>query len=141
MAAVYDFVRARYPEEQIILYGRSLGSGLATRLAAENAPQQLILESPFYSLEAIARRQFPFVPPFVLKYPLRTYEWISQVDCPITIVHGTADNVVPYADGERLREHIAAPLRFQRIEGGGHNDLELFREYHAAMDAALGDSD
>lgn len=137
MAAIYDVVRAQYPEEQIVLYGRSLGSGLATRLAAEHAPQQLILESPFYSLEIIARRQFAFVPSFLLKYPLRTHQWIGQVRCPITIVHGTADTVVPFADGERLRQHSNAPLQFHAIPGGGHNDLELFPEYHAALDAAL----
>jgi fermentation-respiration switch protein FrsA (DUF1100 family) len=138
MAAVYTWVAARYPEEQVVLYGRSLGSGLAARLAAEHRPRLLILESPFYSLEAIARRQFPFVPPFLLKYPLRTWSWIGQVGCPVMIIHGTADEVVPFADGERLAASVAAPLRFYPVAGGGHNDLARFPAYWEAIDEILG---
>lgn len=137
MAAVYRWVRERYPEEQIVIYGRSLGSGLAARLAAENRPQLLILESPFYSLETIARRQFPWAPPFLLKYPLRTYRWIGEVRSPVVIIHGTADAVVPFADGERLAAAVTAPLRFHAIAGGGHNDLALFPAYREALDEAL----
>jgi alpha-beta hydrolase superfamily lysophospholipase len=138
MAAVYAWVAARYPEEQIVLYGRSLGGGLAARLAAEQRPRLLILESPFYSLEAIARRQFPFVPPFLLKYPLQTWSWIGQVRCPVVIIHGTADEVVPFADGERLAASVAAPLRFHQVAGGSHNDLSAFSAYWTAIDEALG---
>lgn len=138
VAAVYAWVAARYPEEQIVLYGRSLGSGLAVRLAAERRPRLLILESPFYSLEAIARRQFPFLPPFLLKYPLRTWSWIGQVRCPVVIIHGTADEVVPFADGERLSASVTAPLRFHQVENGGHNDLSGLPAYWAAIDEALG---
>jgi hypothetical protein len=137
MAAVYAWLSARHPEEQIVLYGRSLGSGLATRLAAERRPRLLILESPYHSLEAIARRQFAFIPPFLLKYPLRAYQWVGQVRCPVVIVHGTADAVVPFADGERLATSVNASLRFHPVEGGGHNDLGRFPAYQAAIDEAL----
>jgi hypothetical protein len=137
MAAVYTWLSARYPEEQIVLYGRSLGSGLATRLAAERRPRLLILESPYYSLEAIARRQFAWVPPFLLKYPLRSYEWIGEVRCPVVIVHGTADTVVPFGDGERLAAAVVTPLSFVPIEGGDHNDLDRFQAYWVAIDAGL----
>ena len=137
MAAVYARLATRYPEEQIVLYGRSLGSGLATQLAAEQRPRLLILESPYHSMEAIARRQFALVPPFLLKYPLRTYQWVGQVRCPVVIVHGTADAVVPFADGERLAASVNASLRFHPVEGGGHNDLGRFPAYQAAIDEAL----
>ncbi len=137
MAAVYAWLSARYPEEQIVLYGRSLGSGPAARLAAERRPRLLILESPYYSLEAIARRQFAFIPPLLLKYPLRTHQWIGQVRCPVVIVHGTTDAVVPFTDGERLATAVTAPLQFVSIAGGGHNDLDRFPAYQAAIDRAL----
>ncbi|WP_298820976.1 alpha/beta hydrolase [Chloroflexus sp.] len=137
MTAVYDWAVARYPETQIVLYGRSLGSSFATRLAATRNPGLLILESPFYSLEALARRQFPWAPSFLLKYPLRTHEWIGQVRCPIVIIHGTDDTVVPFTHSEQLANLVTAPLRFHRIEGGGHNNLATFAAYHAAIDAAL----
>lgn len=136
-AAAYHWVLSRYPEEQIVLYGRSLGSGLATRLAATYQPRLLILESPFYSVEAIARRQFPWVPPFLLKYPLRSHEWIDQVRCPVVIIHGTNDSVVPYADGERLAGEVRAPLKFYPIIGGDHNNLMTFSSYHDAIQEIL----
>lgn len=140
MAAVYGWLSGRYPEEQIVLYGRSLGSGLAARLAAEHRPRLLILESPYDSLEAIARRQFAFVPPFLLKYPLRTYQWIGEVRSPVVIVHGTADTVIPFTDGERLAAAVTTPIQFHPIEGGDHNDLGQFPAYQAAIDAALGEA-
>jgi uncharacterized protein len=137
MDATYAWVTARYPEEQLVLYGRSLGSGLAARLAAEHRPRLLILESPFYSLEAIARRQFPWTPQPLLKYPLRTWDWISGVQCSVVIIHGAADDVVPLGDGERLAAFVTAPLRFHRIAGGGHNNLAASPAYWAAIDQAL----
>lgn len=137
-AAVYAWVQEHYPEAPIVLYGRSLGSALAARLAAEQQPRLLILESPFFSLEAIARRQFPWVPPFVLKYPLRTHSWIGQVRCPVVIIHGTDDTIVPFADGERLAAAVTAPLRFVVVPGGEHNDLAAFSTYWEVIDEALG---
>lgn len=137
-AAVYAWAVERYPEEQIILYGRSLGSSLATRLAAEHHPRMLILESPFYSLAAIARRQFPWAPLFLLKYPLRTHTWIGQVRSPVVIIHGTNDTIVPFSDGKRLASVVTAPLQFHAVAGGGHNNLLEFAAYHEAIRQALG---
>ncbi|MCU0490738.1 MAG: alpha/beta fold hydrolase [Chloroflexaceae bacterium] len=138
MAAVYRWLLERYAEEQVVVYGRSLGSGLAVRLAAENRPRLLILESPYNSLEEIALAQFPFVPPFLLKYPLRSYQWIGQVQCPIVIFHGTNDEVIPFASGQRLATHATAPLTLIAIEGGDHNDLGRFPAYQQGLTEALG---
>lgn len=138
MAAVYAWVLTQYPADQVVLYGRSLGSGLAVRLAAEQQPRLLILESPFDSLETLARRQFPFVPPFVLRYPLRSTDWIGAVHAPVLIIHGTADEVVPFAAGERLAAQVRAPLQFVAVPGGRHNNLAQFAAYTAALDEALG---
>jgi uncharacterized protein len=136
-AAVAAWVLARYPETPLVLYGRSLGSALAVRLAAEHQPRLLILESPFYSLEHLARRQFPWAPSFLLKYPLRAHAWIGQVRSPVVIIHGTDDAIVPFADGERLAGAVTAPLQFHAVAGGGHNDLARFPAYWAAITAAL----
>lgn len=136
--AVYDWMLARYPEEHIVLYGRSLGTSLAAWLAANRQPRLLILESPLYSVEAIARRQFPWVPSVLLKYPLRTHSWIERVRCPVVIIHGTDDTIIPISDGEQLAAHVTAPLAFYRITGGGHNNLAAFDLYYQALDIALG---
>ncbi|WP_245863534.1 alpha/beta hydrolase [Candidatus Viridilinea mediisalina] len=138
MAAAYAWLQERYPAEQLIIHGRSLGTALAVRLAAEQQPRLLILETPFYSLEAIARRQFPWAPPFLLKYPLRSYNWIGAVQSPVVIIHGTNDRIVPFADGERLAAKVNAPLTFVAIPGGNHNNLANFPAYWDALDQALG---
>lgn len=78
------------------------------------------------------------MPPFLLKYPLWTWRWMGQVRCPVVLIHGTADEVVPFADGERLAASVSAPLRFHPVAGGGHNDLAGFPGYWAAIDEALG---
>lgn len=138
MDAVYAVARARYEPDKIILFGRSLGAPLAARLAAQHTPRLLILEAPFYSIEAMARRMLPFIPTSLLKYPMKTHAWLEYVESPILILHGTADEVVPFADGERLLYHVKSPTSFHAIEGGRHNDLARFSTYQAALDMALG---
>ncbi|NCC31463.1 MAG: alpha/beta fold hydrolase [Chloroflexia bacterium] len=135
--AAYAWILERYREDQVVLYGRSLGSAPATRLAAEHQPRMLILETPFYSLEALARRQFPWLPPFLLKYPLNVSASLGQVSCPVVIIHGTEDEIVPFADGERLADRVAAPLRFYPIAGGRHNNLATLPAYWDAITATL----
>lgn len=137
-AAVYTWALDHYPETQIVLYGSSLGTSFASWLAANHQPRLLILESPFYSIDTIARRLFPWTPSFLLKYPLRSYSWIGQVRCPVIIFHGTNDSIIPFADGERLASAVTAPLSFYRLEGGGHVDFDNYRLYHEALDIALG---
>ncbi|MFV9507115.1 MAG: alpha/beta hydrolase [Oscillochloridaceae bacterium umkhey_bin13] len=137
MDVVYGWVRERYPADQIVVYGRSLGTGLATRLAAINQPGLLILESPYYSMELLARRQVPWAPLFLLKYPLRSYRWIGQVQSPVVIFHGTADELIPFEDSQRLATYVTAPLTFYALEGGGHGGLQRFTLYHEGLQAAL----
>lgn len=137
VSVAYAWLQERYPAEQLIIHGRSLGTALAVRLAAEHQPRLLLLETPFYSLEAIARRQFPWAPSFLLKYPLRSHTWIDQVRSPVVIIHGTNDRIVPFADGERLAAAVSAPLDFVAIPGGDHNNLATFPAYWAALDQAL----
>lgn len=138
MDKVYALARTRYEPEKIILYGRSIGSPLAARLAAQEPVGLLILETPFYSLEVVARRQLPILPMSLLKYPMKTHAWLEHVESPVLILHGTADEVIPFADGERLLFHVRTPASFHAIEGGRHNDLARFPAYHAALDVALG---
>jgi pimeloyl-ACP methyl ester carboxylesterase len=134
----YAYLQQHYPAAQIIVYGYSLGTGLATQLAARQAPRLLILEAPYVSLRALARRRFPFVPMVLLKYPLRTDRWIGQVGCPVYLVHGTADEVIPCACSLQLLPLIQAPHALITIAGGRHTNLAAFGAYQAALDAILG---
>ncbi|MCE2612108.1 alpha/beta hydrolase [Flavobacteriaceae bacterium D16] len=135
----YDFAAENYEENQIVLYGRSLGTGLATKLAAQNKPAQLLLETPYYSLLDIGVKRFPWLPvKWFMKYPLRTYEFVQEISCPVRVFHGTEDKVVPYNSGLKLFDTI--PLRnkvFHTIKGGGHNDLISYPDFREALELSL----
>lgn len=129
-AAMYAYLLHQYPERQIVVYGRSIGTGLAVYLATSRHPKLLILETPYFNLQELALAQFPWVPSFLFKYPLRTDRWISQVASPIYLVHGTLDEVIPASASARLLPLIRSRHRLFTVEGGGHNDLGSFPQYH-----------
>ena len=135
--AVYAYVRQRYQEDQIIIYGHSLGSGLAVQLAANTSPHMLILESAYLSMHDVVAQQMPYVPLFLLKYPLRSDQWISKVRCPIYLFHGTVDEVIPYDSSERLRAYSVAPTQLIPVVGGGHSNLATFGIYQTTLDHLL----
>src|SRR5262249_44495208 len=133
----YDYVRQRYPEDQIIIYGHSLGTGLAVRLAASATPRMLVLESPYLSMRDLVAQKMPYIPLFLLKYQLRSDQWIGKVRCPIYVFHGTQDGLIPYDSSERLVRYTTAPTQLIRIVGGGHGNLASFAIYQTILDRIL----
>jgi fermentation-respiration switch protein FrsA (DUF1100 family) len=132
-ASAYAYLQRRYPEQEIIVYGRSLGTGLAVYLARSKRPRMLILETPYYNLLELARASFPFIPGFLFKYPLRTDQWIADVACPVYLFHGTRDELIPYVSSARLARLIETEQQLFSIEGGRHNDLGAFKQYHEGL--------
>lgn len=131
--AVYKWLSSQYPEEQIIVYGRSLGSGIAARVASWNKPRMLILDSPYFSF-LYQVRQYGFWLPlkWILRYKIRSDQFIRKVDCPVFVLHGTHDRLISFQQGRMLAE--AAPRgQLIPIEGGGHNNLPEFAEYHEQL--------
>lgn len=131
MQFVYDQLCLQFPEDHILVYGRSMGSGFASKLAADNHPRYLILDAPYYSFRKVVERFLPFLPiRFVLRYHLRTDKWIQQVKCHTYILHGTKDWLIPLRHSERLQQINPRRITLIRIHGGGHNNLPSFPEYH-----------
>jgi pimeloyl-ACP methyl ester carboxylesterase len=131
MQFVYDRLVDQYGEEHLILYGRSLGSGFAAKLASDNHPRYLILDAPFYSFSKVVERFLPFLPvKWVLRYHLRSDQWIPRVSCPVYILHGTRDWLIPIRHSERLQELNPDHITLIHIQNGGHNNLPAFPEYH-----------
>ena len=131
MQFVYDQLCHQFPEDHILVYGRSMGSGFASKLAADNHPRYLILDAPYYSFRKVVERFLPFFPVrFVLRYHLRTDKWIQQVKCHTYILHGTKDWLIPIKHSERLQSINPRRITLIRIHGGGHNNLPSFEEYH-----------
>lgn len=131
MQFVYDQLCLQFPEDHILVYGRSMGSGFASKLAADNHPRYLILDAPYYSFRKVVERFLPFLPiRFVLRYHLRTDKWIQQVKCHTYILHGTKDWLIPIRHSERLQQINPRRITLIRIHGGRHNNLPSFPEYH-----------
>lgn len=128
----YNYLKKFYDESEITLYGRSLGTGIATYLASKNTPKQLILETPYYSMVDVGRSRFSFLPVnILLKYKFPTYQFIKDVKCPVSIFHGTNDQVVPYSSARKLFEVAPKPqTNFITIKDGRHGDLINFNNYH-----------
>jgi fermentation-respiration switch protein FrsA (DUF1100 family) len=128
---VYNFAKEHFTETQIICYGRSLGTGIATYLAANNAPQKLILETPYYNLLDIGENYYLGIFPLqlLMKYHLRTDLRITDVRCPIIVFHGTADEVIPYSSAEKLKKLLKPQDKFITVPNGTHNELINYQEF------------
>jgi pimeloyl-ACP methyl ester carboxylesterase len=128
---VYDKLKEQYAEQHLIAYGRSIGSGFAAKIAAENKPRYLILDAPYYNFQKVVERFLPFLPVrYVLRYKLRTDKWIRAVKCHTYIIHGTKDWLIPIRHSENLQKLNPEKITLIRIHGGGHNNLPAFPEYH-----------
>lgn len=113
--------------ERLVIYGESIGTGVATRVAAGCRCAALILEAPFTSITAVAERTYPWLPVRLLL--LDRFDQASRiagVRAPILMLQGTADVVVPPALGRALFEAAPAPKRLWIATGGGHDDLMEF---------------
>lgn len=130
--AAYAFAAAHYPVQQIVLWGKSLGSGVAVALAAEKPVGRVILEAPFTSALAVGERRYWYLPVrLLMKDQFRSDQRIKKVTAPLLILHGMHDRVVPYAMGERLFELANKPKHIVRFLDGGHEDLDK----NGALDA------
>jgi len=131
MQFVYTDLLKQYNEHHIIVYGRSMGSGFATKIASENEPRYLILDSPYYNFTRVVERFLPILPVrYVLRYHMRTDKWIRDVKCHTYIIHGTRDRLIPIRHSEALQKLNPHKITLIRIRNGGHNNLPKFDEYH-----------
>lgn len=131
MQFVYDTLAVEYTEHHIIVYGRSLGSGFAAKIASDNKPRYLILDAPYFNFRKVIERFLPILPiRYLLRYHLRTDKWIRHVNCHTYILHGTRDWLIPISNSEKLQAINPHKITLIRIEGGGHNNLPTFNEYH-----------
>ena len=135
--AAWNAVAPRYRGKPIVIYGRSLGTGLAAKLAADVDAQLLVLVSPYSSLAAVAKEQYPFAPEWLLKYPLRTDRVIGSIKMPIVLLHGSEDRRIPLAHSQRLAALAHSPVELIVVEGAGHNDIDRFPSYRDALAARL----
>ena len=126
-AAAYAFTTARYSADSIVVWGFSLGTGVAVALAAEQRIGRLILEAPFTSTADVAASAFWFAPVRLLMLDqFRSDERIARVTVPLLIMHGSNDLAIPIRFGLALFALAREPKQFVRFPGGGHENLGSF---------------
>ncbi len=131
---IYDWLLKQYTEDKIVVFGRSLGTGIAARVATWNQPRMLILDSPYFSFYYNANRYGFFMPlKWLIRYDMRTDLYLNSSRTPVHIIHGTKDQLISFNQSEKLKALYPDKITLHAIEGGRHNDLPQFPEYYEAL--------
>lgn len=128
---VYDTLKHSYSENNIVIIGYSIGTGLAAHLASKNSPRLLILKAPYYNMVDLAHQHIQLMPSFLIKYKLRTDQFITNTLCPIVIFHGNKDEVIHVSSSYKLKPLLKKDDRLIILEGQGHNgmnDNDIFKK-------------
>lgn len=135
---VYQLAKSKFSADSIIIYGKSLGTGIASYVAARKNCKQLILETPYYSMISLWNR-YAFMYPLnsMLQYKLPSNEYIKKVIAPITIFQGTNDWVVPYSNAVQLKNVLKTTDRFITIPNAHHNNIPDFSIYQQQLSNLL----
>ncbi len=136
--AAWDLLAAHYEGRPMsrVVFGRSLGTGLATGLAAQVQPELTVLVSPYESMAALAAHHYPWVPAALLRYPLRSDLALPRIKTPVWMAHGELDTLIPVQHAQRLAQ-LAPAATLVRVPGAGHNDVHLFQPYLQGLRRAL----
>jgi pimeloyl-ACP methyl ester carboxylesterase len=131
--ALHERVRREHPD--IVIIGRSLGSGVAVQLAAARPPHRLVLVTPFHSLAGVAQQHFRFVPVgLLLRDRYDSERHASRIVVPTTVVIAAEDEIIPRWSSERLAQALpAASTRVHVLPQVGHNTISLAPGYAAAL--------
>jgi hypothetical protein len=135
---VYKLAHSEFPSDSIIVYGKSLGTGVASYIAAKFPCRRLILETPYYSIPDLLSTYAPIYPTGRMshfKFPVG--EYLEDVKAPVTIFHGSSDGVIPYRCASKLKNVLKRGDEFITIEGGSHNNLNDFSIFHQKLDSVL----
>lgn len=133
---MYGLAMKETSPQELIIYGKSIGTGIASFLAANRDCRQLILETPYKNIAALAKHFFPIYPVRLGKYSFPVQDYLEKVKVPITIFHGTEDAVVPYRQAADLASQIKN-VELITLQKGEHNNLFSFGLYQSKMDSLL----
>lgn len=135
---VYNIASKRFPPDSIIIYGKSMGTGIAAELASARDCKRLILETPYYDFPAVVSHYLPMYPvKYMLHYEFPTHSYLPDVKAPVTIFHGTSDGVVPYKNTRRLIPLLKPDDEVITVKGGSHNNLYDYPEMTRKLDSVL----
>jgi alpha-beta hydrolase superfamily lysophospholipase len=135
---LYKMARAKYPPENIIIYGKSLGTGIASYLASGNKCAKVVLETPYYSISSLAENYLFFLPTqWLTRYNLQTNIYFEKIDAPITVMHGTKDEIISFENACALLKYMKRNDAFYVFDGGKHNTLPENKLYKHVLDSVM----
>ena len=137
--AIYDYaIKRGVAPENIVVMGRSLGSGVASMLAGSRPVRAAILITPFDSLESVAAGHYPFLPVrLLLRHPFPSVDWAQRTKAPALIIAAEQDVVVPAAHARKLFDAWAGKKQFHVLPQTGHNNIEMHPDYYRLIDEFL----
>ena len=138
--AAWKFITPQYAGKKLVVYGRSLGTGLAAALSISTKPDLTVLVTPYFSLNAMGQLRYPWLPSVIGRYPMRSDEWLPQIKNPVMILAAGADEVIPVAQAEslsRIRLGSQQSAEYTVVPGAGHNDIHKFPLYLDTLAARL----
>ena len=132
----WNFVAPNYVGKKRVIYGRSLGTGLAAKLATQVPSDLLVLVSPYESMTQMAQEYYPWVPSQLLRYPLNISELLPQIHSPVLLLHGTADHLISIEHSRHLLKR-GHNIRLVEIPGAAHSDIQEFSQYTDTLKQGL----
>ena len=120
--AMMQLVLREYDAGEVAAVGYSVGSGLAARAALKYGAKRLVLIAPYFSLEELAQEKMPFVPKFLIKYKIPTFEFVGGFGGPVTIFHGEHDELIGVDNSRRLLRFLKPGDKIYELNAG-HNDI------------------
>ena len=140
---VYLYIQQKFGDRyknNIVIYGRSIGTGIASRLAQKFPPKLLILETPYYNLPSLVQDIYPFVPKFLVRFHLANHKYIQKTTYPVHIFHGTSDEIIPYKHGIKL-SRLSQNITLHTIDSAYHNNIPTHKKYHQILQSILKEKD
>ncbi len=129
----------KFSSDSIIIYGKSIGTGIAAYVASNTKAKMLILETPYYSIPALFSCYAPIYPASTMaSYKIPTNEYLQDVHYPIIIFHGTNDGVIPYRSASKLKTVLKPTDKFITVPDATHQNINTSKIYYDAIDSLLG---
>jgi alpha-beta hydrolase superfamily lysophospholipase len=135
---LYKLAAKRFVADSILVFGKSMGTGLATYVASNVACKRVILETPYYSLSSLGSHFFPIYPmKKMTRVDIPSWQYLKEVSEPVSIFQGTDDLIVPLSNAVKLKPLLKKTDEFITIPGGSHNDLRDYPLFTQKMDSLL----
>jgi uncharacterized protein len=135
---VLKLAENKFSEDSIIIYGKSLGTGIAAYAATLTGVRALVLETPYYDIPSVFRT-YAFLYPVkaMSNYEFPVWKFIQESESPVVIFHGKEDWITSYSNAKKLMPLLKKGDKFISFSGGDHHNLEEFGEYKSYLDSLL----